>query len=222
MGNSVRPFHGDVRQHHRGGEHGRQPWGPMPRTFVSQGYNLIGETDGSSGWVGSDLTGTIASPLNPMLAPLGTYGGPTQTMALYPVARPSTRAVTRWFSPETRPTSAVSRIVNKTLDIGAFESSGSTIAVTSGSGQAEGGWPTSSAFTAPLVVTVTAKNSEEPVAGGLVTFTPPGTERRRPDAAARRPSVPAAGRASRAEERCRRQFAVSATVSGTRSRPRSN
>ena len=52
--------------------------------FASQGYNLIGETDGSTGWVGSDLTGTSATPLNPLLAPLGNYGGPTQTMALLP------------------------------------------------------------------------------------------------------------------------------------------
>ena len=48
------------------------------------GNNLIGKTDGSSGWVSSDLTGTIAAPLNPLLAPLGNYGGPTQTMALLP------------------------------------------------------------------------------------------------------------------------------------------
>ena len=51
-------------------------------TFASQGHNLIGETDGSSGWVGSDLAGTIAQPLNPLLAPLDNYGGPTETMAL--------------------------------------------------------------------------------------------------------------------------------------------
>ena len=51
----------------------------------SSGFNLVGKTDGSTGWVvGSDLTGTIASPLDPMLAPLGNYGGRTQTMALLP------------------------------------------------------------------------------------------------------------------------------------------
>ncbi len=50
----------------------------------SRGDNLIGETDGSSGWVRSDLKGTIASPLNPLLSPLGNYGGPTRTMALLP------------------------------------------------------------------------------------------------------------------------------------------
>ncbi len=51
---------------------------------TSLGHNLIGETDGSSGWVGSDLTGTIATPLEPLLAPLDSYGGPTETMALLP------------------------------------------------------------------------------------------------------------------------------------------
>ncbi len=52
--------------------------------FASQGNNLIGATDGSSGWVASDLTGTEAQPLDPLLAPLGNYGGPTDTMALLP------------------------------------------------------------------------------------------------------------------------------------------
>jgi hypothetical protein len=50
--------------------------------FVSQGYNLIGITDGSTGWGGSDLTGTAANPLDPMLGTLGSYGGPTQTIPL--------------------------------------------------------------------------------------------------------------------------------------------
>jgi Right handed beta helix region len=44
---------------------------------TSLGNNLIGNTQGSSGWGGSDLTNT-----NAQLAPLGFYGGPTQTMAL--------------------------------------------------------------------------------------------------------------------------------------------
>src|SRR5262249_8599349 len=34
-------------------------------TFTSLGHNLIGQTDGSSGWIGTDLTGTSASPLDP-------------------------------------------------------------------------------------------------------------------------------------------------------------
>src|SRR5207302_121088 len=46
------------------------------------GFNLIGKTDGSSGWFGTDLRGTVAKPLDPKLAPLANNGGPTQTMAL--------------------------------------------------------------------------------------------------------------------------------------------
>ena len=62
------------------------------------------------------------------------------------------------------------RVVNGIVDIGAFESSLFTVSVTSGSGQST---PVSTAFSAPLVATVTANNPIEPVAGGLVTFTAP-------------------------------------------------
>ena len=62
------------------------------------------------------------------------------------------------------------RIVNHTVDIGAFESSGFTVTVTSGNSQATGAL---TAFSAPLVATVTSNNPSEPVAGGLVTFTAP-------------------------------------------------
>ena len=51
---------------------------------TSQGYNLIGKTDGSTrlGRLRPDRHQRL--PLNPLLAPLGNYGGPTQTMALLP------------------------------------------------------------------------------------------------------------------------------------------
>jgi predicted outer membrane repeat protein len=48
----------------------------------SQGHNLIGIADDSSGWVSTDLTGTGGSPLDAKLGPLTNNGGPTQTMAL--------------------------------------------------------------------------------------------------------------------------------------------
>ena len=165
--------HGEHRQHHRGGEHGRATGPDSIGTFVSQGNNLIGKTDGSSGWVGSDLTGTIATPLNPLLAPLGNYGGPTQTMALLP-GSPAIDAGNNALIPAgvTTDQRGLPRIVNTVVDIGAFESSGFTIAVTSGSGQSTG---VLTAFPKPLVVTVTANNPSEPVAGGLVTFTPPSS-----------------------------------------------
>ena len=138
----------------------------LNHVISSQGNNLIGETDGSSGWVDSDLTGTIAAPLDALLVPLGNYGGPIQTMGLLP-GSPAIDAGNNALIPggvtnDPRGCPASSTAM---FDIGAFESSGFTIAVTSGSGQ------TARVF-APLVVTVTANNPIEPVAGGQVTFIP--------------------------------------------------
>ena len=56
----------------------------ISNSVISAGNNLVDETDGSTGWVASDLTGTVSMPLNALLAPLGSYGGPTQTMPLLP------------------------------------------------------------------------------------------------------------------------------------------
>jgi hypothetical protein len=53
----------------------------------ASGYNLIGIGDGLSGisdGVNGNQIGTRASPLDPLLAALGDYGGPTQTMPLLP------------------------------------------------------------------------------------------------------------------------------------------
>jgi hypothetical protein len=50
---------------------------------VSLGHNLVGQTDDSTGWVATDLTGTSDTPLDPHLGPLQDNGGPTQTHALF-------------------------------------------------------------------------------------------------------------------------------------------
>ena len=52
--------------------------GPM----LSLGYNLVSQTDFSSGWVATDLTGTADAPLDARLGPLKDNGGPTPTHAL--------------------------------------------------------------------------------------------------------------------------------------------
>ena len=56
-------------------------------SFTSQGYNLIGKSDGSQGFVNNvnnDQVGTSATPLDPKLGPLQNNGGPTSTHALLP------------------------------------------------------------------------------------------------------------------------------------------
>jgi len=47
--------------------------------FNSLGYNLIGKSDGSTGFadgVNNDQVGSVATPLNPMLGPLQNNGRP--------------------------------------------------------------------------------------------------------------------------------------------------
>lgn len=94
----------------------------------SEGHNLIGNITGSSGWIASDLTGTTALPLNPLLAPLANNGGPTQTMALLPTSPAinggsTMLAVDADGQPLTTDQrgSPYSRIYGTSVDIGAFE-----------------------------------------------------------------------------------------------------
>ncbi|MHB8647692.1 MAG: choice-of-anchor Q domain-containing protein [Thermomicrobiales bacterium] len=128
--------------------------------LISNGYNLIGFAGNQAGYVGTDLLN-----VNPLAAPLGNYGGPTQTIALLP-GSPAIDAGTATGAPATDQR-GMSRV--GTVDIGAFESQGFILARTSGDGQHV---PINTAF-APLVVTVTANVTLEPVDGGIVTFTGP-------------------------------------------------
>ncbi|MCE9563151.1 MAG: hypothetical protein K8U57_14000, partial [Planctomycetes bacterium] len=133
--------------------------------------NLIGNGTGSTGIVNGmngNLVGTAANPINPYLAPLANYGGPSKTIALLP-GSPAIDAGTSTGVP-TNDQRGKSRVGG--VDIGAFESGGFTIIATSGSGQSANADTT---FAAPLIATVTAKNAVEPVAGGVVTFTAPTT-----------------------------------------------
>jgi MBG domain (YGX type)/Right handed beta helix region/Matrixin len=84
---------------------------------TSMGHNLIGATDGSTGWVGSDLTGTVASPLNAQLGALASNGGTTQTIALLPNS-PAINAGNSALAPTT---DARGQTRFGSTDIGAFE-----------------------------------------------------------------------------------------------------
>jgi hypothetical protein len=53
----------------------------------SQGYNLIGDGEGSGGFTDTDLVGTPGLPIDPGLGPLQDNGGPSPTMAVLPVVR---------------------------------------------------------------------------------------------------------------------------------------
>lgn len=52
--------------------------------FASLGYNLIGAAGTATGFVASDLVGSVAESLAPLLLDLADNGGPTGTMALLP------------------------------------------------------------------------------------------------------------------------------------------
>jgi len=54
-------------------------------SFTSNGYNIIGKSDGSTGFtngVNNDQVGSVTAPIDPLLGALANNGGPTQTMAL--------------------------------------------------------------------------------------------------------------------------------------------
>ena len=108
---------------------------------------------------------------NPGLGALANNGGPTQTHALLPSspalnAGSNTLATNAGLTTDQR---GFARISNTTVDIGAFESRGFTIAATSGTPQSA---PIMTAFASPLLATVSSAFGE-PVAGGVVTFTAP-------------------------------------------------
>ena len=98
--------------------------------MTSTGHNLVAETDGSSGWVSSDLTGTAAQPLNALLAVLGDYGGPTQTMALLAGSPALGAGVIADYSGTTTPITTDQRglpLDSPDPDIGDFQTQGSPL-----------------------------------------------------------------------------------------------
>ncbi len=87
----------------------------------SQGYNLIGDGTGGSGYDPTDLVGTAQNPIGPQLGPLTDNGGPTQTMAELP-GSPAIGAGNITNAPmwdQRGP--GFPRVVNGKIDIGAFE-----------------------------------------------------------------------------------------------------
>ncbi len=92
-------------------------------TFTSNGYNLIDDSTGSTGFGAiGDIVGTGDNPIDPRLAPLDFYGGSTQTLALLPDS-PAIDAADPTVL-DTDPTTdqrGLPRVSNGRADIGAFE-----------------------------------------------------------------------------------------------------
>jgi hypothetical protein len=114
--------------------------------ITSQGYNLIGNTGGGSGFTGTDLVN-----VNPALGPLAGNGGPTQTMALLP-GSPALASGTNVGAPTTdqRGFSRPDNVTNK-VDIGAFQLQNNTLSIT----VVQTGPPVTTGGTATITVTVT-------------------------------------------------------------------
>ena len=166
---------------------------------VSGSNNLIGT--GNFGGLVNGIDGNIVGVADPLLGPLGDYGGPTQTMPLLP-GSPAIDAGSSGAGIPDTDQRGVGRVGG--VDIGAFESQGFTLTAVPGSTPQTASIGT--AFATPLAVTVTANNPVEPVDGGVVSFTnttpwrlgdpvaPLGRHRRRP------------GRHRRRAQQCGRQL----------------
>ncbi len=130
-------------------------------------YNLIG-TGGSGGLTAAGHN--LLNVANPLLSPLGNYGGPTETVALLPGSQAiGTGIAIAGLTTDQRGVA----LPSIGIDIGAFQSQGFTITVASSSTPQSA--TVGTAFAHALAVTVTANDSLEPVAGGVISFTDPSS-----------------------------------------------
>ena len=140
------------------------------------GDNNLVDDAANAGGLTNGTNGNIVG-VNPLLAAAGNYGGPTQTIALLPGspaidAGDTALAVDAEGNPLTTDQRGLPRVVGSAVDIGAFESSGFTLAIVAGNDQST---PITTPFPTALEVSVTPNNPGDPVDGGVVTFTPPAS-----------------------------------------------
>ncbi|MDB5300985.1 MAG: hypothetical protein JWO87_2648 [Phycisphaerales bacterium] len=142
--------------------------GDLHGTFTGS-YNLVGDGSGGLLPANHNLAG------NPLLGPLGDYGGPTRTIPLLPGSR-AIDAGSVFNDANGDPIASDQRGVDRPQgiwpDIGAFESRGFKLTAAAGSTPQVAQPGTS--FANALAVTVTANDPGAPVDGGVITFTAPG------------------------------------------------
>jgi hypothetical protein len=125
---------------------------------TASSYNLIGDGDGGLSTANHNLLGSSTSPLNPLLGPLQNNGGPTQTTALL-AGSPAIDAGDNTNAPAyDQRGPGFARIVNGTIDIGAFEVQ--NISATQAGSLTVRGFPSSIQAGASGSFTVTAENAD--------------------------------------------------------------
>jgi hypothetical protein len=93
---------------------------------TNSGHNLIGDADGSTGFsaANGNLLGSTGNAINPQLGTLSNNGGPTQTLALLsgsPAINAGDNSAQSVTGPFDQRGQGFARVVNGTIDIGAFE-----------------------------------------------------------------------------------------------------
>ena len=175
-GNSATAGSNDISSGSIGGVNGMQ----------TSAYNLIGNGTGISNLAqlaSSNLIGTTADPINPLLGPLQNNGGPTQTMALLPGspaidAGSNALAVDANDNPLTTDQRGVGfpRILGHSVDIGAYEFTplSQTISFGAIAGQTYGTTITLSATATsglPVSYTVIPGSAPANISGNVLTVT---------------------------------------------------
>lgn len=146
-------------------------WGNTGYQFISNGeISDISNSVFQGGCPANSLCTNVIST-NPLLGALGDYGGSSPTLPLLPgsSAIDANNGSDPCAATDQR---GISRPQNDFCDFGAFESQGFILGDLSGTPQHT---PINTAFSSPLALTVTANGALDPVAGGLVTFTPPSS-----------------------------------------------
>ncbi|VTR92506.1 polymorphic outer membrane protein : Hemolysin-type calcium-binding region domain protein OS=Rhodopirellula maiorica SM1 GN=RMSM_03614 PE=4 SV=1: Beta_helix: VCBS [Gemmata massiliana] len=152
-------------------------------------YSLIGATDGAplDPTSANNLTGTVASPLDPRLGALANNGGPTRTHALL-ANSPARNTGNPNFTAPTVDQRGQARVLDGRLDVGAFEAQTITVGPgvfpTSAAGRAYTATLTASGASGPFAYIVTAgalppgltlsptgELAGTPTASGTYTFT---------------------------------------------------
>jgi predicted outer membrane repeat protein len=137
---------------------------------VTGSYNLIG-TGGSGGIAGGSGGNIVLTSLTDLgLAPLGDYGGPTETMALLPGSAAIGAGTAQ--SGVTTDQRGAPLPASGAVDIGAFQDQGYTVAISSGSPQST---LANQLFSVPLVAQLTENFANAPLPGATIGFSAPSS-----------------------------------------------